>query len=93
MPSGHELYNTFLNGGILVCAAMMIVWIFRLRARGLSGYLMSMAFGVLGALFVALRQDAPVWVIATLSVLLALLLGGDMAVRSAEHYRKSRGSQ
>lgn len=93
MPNEQQLYHTFLDGGILVCAIMIIVWVFRLRSRGLSGYLMSTAFVVLGALFVALRQEAPRWVIATLAISLAIVLGADVAVRSAEHYRKSRGPQ
>jgi len=91
MPTERELYDAFFSGGILVCAVMIVVWVFRLRSRGASGYLMSLAFAVLGALFFALRQDAPVWVIATLAVALAVLLGADVAVRSAEHYRRSRG--
>jgi hypothetical protein len=93
MPIGRDLYHAFLDGGVLVCAIMIVVWTFRLRSRGLSAYLMSTAFVVLGALFVALRREAPTWVIATLAISLAMVLGADVVVRSAEHYRKSRGPQ
>ena len=77
----QAFYNSFLNSGMVVCAIMIILWLFRIKKWGATAYLMSTAFAVLGILIYCIKLDLDVrWLIA-LGVLLGLLLIMDIGVR------------
>jgi len=71
------------NWGIAVCAVMAVVWLFRLRKRGVSAMPMLLAFASFGAMLFALRDQAPMWVVIANGIALFLLLVTDAVLRVA----------
>ena len=76
-------FELFLNGGIGICAAMMIIVLLRTRSRGLAAYLLSIAFLFLGLVLLAIREAWPQAVLVLFGVAVAACLFGDFAYRSA----------
>lgn len=88
-----EFYDAFLTGGIALCALMIPVWLLRLKKRGATAYLMSSAFAVMGLLLSLLKFDAARSLVILCGIVLVLLLGADVAVRSSEQFqRETKGS-
>ncbi len=75
--------SPFLAWGSAVCLVMAVIWLFRWKAKGASAYLMSGAFVVLSGMFLAMRAQMPMGLIIGLGVVLVVLLGLDIGVRSA----------
>jgi len=73
----------FLTWGSIICLAMAAIWLLRLKAKGVSAWLMAAAFLVLAGLFQAMKTEASRGIIIALGVLLACLLIADIGVRSA----------
>jgi len=71
------------NWGIAVCAVMAVVWLFRLRKRGISAMPMLLAFVVFGAMLFALRERAPMWTVVASGAALFVLLAADALLRMA----------
>lgn len=80
MPQGYDL---FFSVGMFICAAMIVLWLFRIKSRGASAYLMAGAFATFGLLLYSLKSDASRPVLATLIILLVTLLISDAYARSA----------
>ncbi len=78
-----EYFPAMLNGGMLVCSLMAIVWLLRIRSKGATAYLMASAFVVFAALLYAIREEGAMWIRYVLGSALALLLGADVAYRAA----------
>ena len=85
---GDSDIGLFLLIGTLICAAMAIVSAFRYKSRGISAYIMSLAFVVLGATMLLDRLHAPQPVLIGGCALLVIILGIDFAARSAHNARK-----
>lgn len=84
----REFYDAFLTGGILLCAVMIPIWLVRISRKGTTAYLMAGAFAVMGALLALVKFEAPRGYVIFAAICLALLLGADVAVRSAARYRQ-----
>ncbi len=69
-------------GALLLCGAMILVWLLRLRSQRSRGYVMASAFACLGGIILALRENAPGPVIWVLGVILFLLLAADMGIKA-----------
>ncbi len=82
MPRGYDL---FFSVGMFICAAMIVLWLFRIKTKGASAYLMAGAFATFGLLLYSLKSDASRPVITALIILLAALLIGDAYARSARN--------
>lgn len=71
---------------------MALIWVFRIKSRGATAYLMASAFVVFAGFVYSIKQEAGMPIRIGLGVILALLLGADVAVRAArqarEHDRK-----
>lgn len=78
----------FLLVGSIICALMAVVSAFRYKTRGVSAYIMSFAFVVLGSTMLLLRMNAPIPVVIAGCVVLVILLGVDFAARSAHNAQK-----
>lgn len=78
----RELADAMLAGGLLLCGAMILVWLLRLRSQGSRAYVMASAFACLGGLILAIRESAPTVWIAVLSVALFGLLAADVAIKA-----------
>jgi hypothetical protein len=85
--TGAEV-EPFLFFGSLICAIMAVVSGLRFKTRGVSAYIMAMAFLVLGGTMLLLRARAPQWMMITGCVALFLLLVADFAARSAHNANK-----
>ncbi len=83
-----EYYQLFLSAAMLVCALMIVVWLFRIRSKGASAYLMASAFAVFAGLLYAIKQEASTPIRVVLGIVLALLLGADVAVRASRQARE-----
>jgi len=79
----REYYQIFLNVAMAVSSLMAIVWLMRIRSKGTTAYLMASAFVVFSGLLFATKVEAPIGFKVALGILLALLLGADVAVRAA----------
>lgn len=76
------MFRSFLSGGMVLCALMILVWVARLRSRGATAVLMAAAFAAFGALLYAISVEAGIWVRVALSALVGALLLADFAVRA-----------
>lgn len=82
--------NPFLFGGVLICAVMAVVSSLRFKTRGVSAYIMSVAFAVLGGAMLLVYLRAPMPLIILSGVVLILLLGADFAARSSHTANKEK---
>ncbi len=80
MPADFVL---LYNWGIAVCTVMAVVWLFRLRKRGISALPMLLAFVAFGAMLFALRETAPMWAVISSGAALFVLLVADALLRMA----------
>ena len=80
MPADFAL---LYNWGIAVCAVMAVVWLFRLRKRGVSALPMLLAFVAFGGMLFALREEAPMWIVIASGIALFLFLATDALLRMA----------
>lgn len=78
-----EQISPWLGWGMLVCAVMTVIWLFRVKSKGPTAWIMAAAFVAMGGLMYAIQQAAAGWVIWSLAGLLVLLLVLDAAVRAA----------
>lgn len=83
MPVTKEFFGGFATGVMLLCAVMALIWVVRIRSRGLGASAMALAFLLLGGLTYALQTGAPTWSVVTLGAGLALCLVADFALRIA----------
>lgn len=83
----REFADAMFAGALLLCGAMILVWLMRLRSQGSRGYVMASAFACLGGLILAMRESAPPPVIWSLGVVLFLLLAADMGIKA---YRQTK---
>lgn len=74
-------FDLFYSVGMLICALMIVVWLLRVRSKGLGAWLMASAFAVFGFLLFAMKNEAPRSLLIGLGVSLFALLVGDAAVR------------
>lgn len=91
---GREFFDAFLVGAMAICAIMALVWLLRVRSKGLSAWLMALAFVCFGGLCASLRAEAPQALSWTLGGAVALLLAADFAARAARDAKeRDRGPQ
>lgn len=82
--------NPALIGGIVICAVMAVVSSLRFKSRGISAYLMALAFATLGGCMLLVYLRAPTPVILASIVILVVLLIADFAARSSHAANKER---
>jgi len=75
--------SLFLSIGMAICALMAVVSLLRHKSRGVSAFIMSGAFVVLGLDMYLVRIQAPMPITIAGCVLLVVLLGADFAARAA----------
>ena len=80
--------DPFLMVGAIICAVMAVLNGFRYKSRGVSAYILAVAFLDLGATMLLLRSRAPQVYIILGIALLIVLLGADLAARSAHQSNK-----
>lgn len=80
-------YRPFVFAAMGVCALMMLVSLALVARRGLSGYLMSVAFGAFAALLYALMENWPKWTHWTFGIVLGVMLIGDFVYRSSRQQK------
>jgi hypothetical protein len=83
----REFADAMLAGGLVLCGAMILVWLLRLRTQGSRGYVMASAFACLGGIILAVRENAPSAMLWLLGVILFLLLAADMGIKA---YRQEK---
>ncbi len=82
--------NPALLGGVVICAVMAVVSSLRFKTRGVSAYIMALAFAVLGIAILLDYLRAPLALIYLSIAVLTLLLGVDFAARAAHRAKKDR---
>lgn len=80
MPEGFQNAAYAAMG---VCALMVVFNLLLIRKRGVSALLMAASFVVFGGILYSLTKALPEGVTIALSVLLAIILFADFAVRAA----------
>jgi hypothetical protein len=68
--------------GIGFCLLFFITWLFRIKSKGTTAWLMAGAFGLAAGIFWLISQRSPVGWIIGLGIGMMALLGADFAVRS-----------
>lgn len=71
----------FYDAVILICAFMTLVNVSRVKKRGASGYLLGLAFLVLGATVYAYTLNLPKLVVGLGGTVVFILLAADMVYR------------
>lgn len=83
----REFADGIISVGIVVCAAMILVWLVRLKSQGTRAYVMASAFAAMGLFLIAFRNQAPQAYLWTSGTLLVLLLAVDIGIKA---YRQER---
>jgi hypothetical protein len=78
-------FSAFYTGGIVLCALMAVVWLFRIKSKGATAWLMAAAFLALGALFFAFRDQWPLGLQIGIGALVLVLLVADGVVRAGRY--------
>lgn len=82
-----------LGAGMMVCAAMIVLNLLMVGKRGNSALVMASAFAVLGFGLYLWQNEAPVWQLAIVGVLLLVLLASDVALRSMKQAREAQAGK
>ena len=82
--------NPALIGGVVICAVMAVVSSLRFKSRGVSAYIMAVAFAVLGTAMLLDYLRAPMSFIYLSIAVLILLLIADFAARAKHGAGKGR---
>lgn len=85
----REFADALLTGGLFICAAMILVWLLRLRSQGARAYVMALAFASLGGFILAYRSQAPALLLWVLGALLVAFLAGDVMIKA---FRQAKGA-
>ncbi len=83
-----DLIGLGMSAGMMICAAMTIVWVIRARAKGAQAYVMASAFVVLGLLMYMVKENIPMWAQWTAAGVLAVLLGIDVVFRALQEHEE-----
>jgi hypothetical protein len=84
----RDFADAVLNGGLLICAAMILVWLLRLRSQGARAYVMALAFACLGGLILAYRSGATGLQWGLAAGLVGLLIA-DVLIKAARQARRA----
>lgn len=76
--------DAYLSGGMIICAIMTIIWLFRFKKKGNRAFIMASAFVVLGGLFYLVKIAASNSLLIAGAMMLVILLGWDAMLRIKE---------
>ena len=80
--------DAFFGAATLICSIMIVVWLFRLKSKGVRAVLMALAFAVLGGFAQLVRIGAPMPALIAAAVVTVGLLAADALIRLKDQEAK-----
>jgi TRAP-type C4-dicarboxylate transport system permease small subunit len=81
-------FRLFLDGGMILCALMVVFSILRVRSRGLSAWFLAASFAAMGTVLLGLRDSWSQTAVGICGTAVALCLVGDFLARAAKRQDK-----